>query len=250
MALVFAFLLAVPLLSLAADDATLRIPPVKTSFTIENHPVEISASGVLSRVSNDSFQLRLSADLAGLQDNIADLLRPEVDKSNKCGERVSLQRATLVPAAPASLLTVYVHYEKWACAKAFGKEIVKRLVGGNGVVPITLTPVVENNKSVRLDGQVGEIQADGSLGEALRSGSFGASLQEKIRAALLSSIQKGTNLAATLPPGLESFASIRRAEFTDSGGGRLGVMLAGEIRMPADKLRAIVNQASEAAHAH
>ena len=101
---------------------------VRTSFTIENRPVAISASGVLSRVSNDVFQLRLAADLGGLQDNITDLLRPLVDKSNKCGERVSLQRATLVPAAPASLLTVYVHYEKWACAKAFGKEIVKRLV--------------------------------------------------------------------------------------------------------------------------
>ena len=250
MALVFALLLALLPLSLQADDAVLRIQTVKTSFTIDNRPVEISASGVLSKVANDVFQLRLAADLAGLQENITDLLRPQVDKSNKCGERVSLERATLVPAAPASLLTVYVHYEKWACAKAFGKEIVKRLVGGNGVVPITLTPVVEGNKSVRLDGQVGEIQADGSLGEALRSGSFGASLQEKIRAALLSSIQKGTNLAAALPPGLDNFASIRSAQFADAGEGRLGVALTGEIRMPGDKLRAIVNQASEAAHAH
>ncbi len=250
MALVLALLFAVLPPLLAADDAVLRIPTVKTSFTIENRPVEISASGVLSRVSNDVFQLRLTAGLGGLQDNITDLLRPQVEKSNKCGERVSLQRATLVPAAPSSLLTVYVHYEKWGCAKAFGKEIVKRLVGGNGVVPITLTPVVEGAKSVRLDGQVGEIQADGSLGEALRSGSFGASLQEKIRAALLSSIQKGTNLAATLPEGIESYASIRSAQFTDTGGGRLGVTLEGEIRMAADKLRAIVNQASEAAHAH
>jgi hypothetical protein len=249
MALVFALLFTLlPLL--AADDATLRIPAVKTSVTIEGRPVEISASGSLSKVANDVFQLRLTAGLGGLQENITDLLRPQVDKSNKCGERVSLQRATLVPAAPSSLLTAYVHYEKWACAKAFGKEIVKRLVGGNGVVPITLTPVVDGNKSVRLDGQVGEIQADGSLGEALRSGSFGASLQEKIRAALLSSIQKGTNLAATLPQGIESYASIRTAQFTDTGEGRLGVMLSGEIRMPGDKLHALLNQASEAVHAH
>src|SRR5580692_7956128 len=121
MALVLALLFALPL-GLAADDGILRIPAVKTSFTIENRPVEISASGVLSRVSSDVFELRLTAGLGGLQDNITDLLRPQVDKSNKCGERVSLQRAMLVPAVPSSLLTVYVHYEKWGCAKAFGKE--------------------------------------------------------------------------------------------------------------------------------
>ena len=103
---------------------------------------------------------------------------------------------------------------------------------------------------MRLDGQVGEIQADGSLGEALSTGSLGARLQEKIRAALLSSIQKGTNLAATLPQGIDSFASIRGAQFTDTGGGRLGVMLSGEIRMPGDKLRAIISQASEAVRGH
>jgi hypothetical protein len=33
-----------------------------------------------------------------------------------------------------------VHYERYACVKALGKEIVKRLVGGNGVVELNLTP--------------------------------------------------------------------------------------------------------------
>ncbi len=218
-----------------AEDLTFRIPPVTSSFTVENQSIEISASGFVSRSGPDLFQLKLNADLGSLQENITAVLRPQVDRSNRCGERISLERATLAPAAPSSLLTAYVHYEKWACAKAFGKEISKKLVAGNGVIPVKLTPAVEGN-TVHLDPEVGEIQADGSLGEALRSGAFGAELRDKIGAKLVSTIQKGTNLGATLPPGLESVATIQSARFGGNEG-PLSLVLEGEIRIQTEKIR-------------
>jgi hypothetical protein len=233
-----------------AEDDTLRIPPVKSSFTVENRSIEISASGVVSEVGPDRFQLKLDADLGSLQENITAILRPQVDRSNRCGERISLERATLAPAPPASLLTVYVHYEKWACAKAFGREIAKKLVAGNGVVPVKLTPAIDAANTVRLDPEVGDIQADGSLGEALRSGSFGPELRDKIGAKLASTIQKGANLGTTLPPGLESVATLTGVRFTERDG-RLSLALEGELRIPAGKLRPLLKQMrSEAPHAH
>jgi hypothetical protein len=246
--LVFALLPAL-VIGAGAEDLTFRIPPVKSSFTVENQSIEISASGFVSRSGPDLFQLKLDADLGSLQENITALLRPQVDRSNRCGERISLERATLAPMAPASLLTAYVHYEKWACAKAFGKEIAKKLVGGNGVIPVKLTPAVDGNM-VRLDPEVGEIQADGSLGEALRSGSFGADLRDKISAKLVSTIQKSTNLGTTLPPGLESVATIRSARFAGNGE-RLSLALEGEIRIQTEKIRALLQEMkSETSHAH
>jgi hypothetical protein len=216
---------------------------------VEGQAIEVTASGSVSRIAPDVFRLNLNASLASLQENITAILRPQVDRSNRCGERISLERATLVPIAPASLLTAYVHYEKWACAKAFGKEIAKKLIAGNGVIPVKLTPAVEGN-NVRLDPEVGEIQADGSLGEALRSGSLGAELREKISAKLVSTIQKATNLGTTLPPGLESVATVRSVRFAGDDS-HLSLSLEGEVHIPAEKLRPIIEQMkSEAAHTH
>jgi hypothetical protein len=246
--LVLAFLLALAPMA-RAEDPAFRIPPVKSSFTVENQSIEISASGLASRIGPDLFQLKLDADLGSLQENITALLRPQVDRSNRCGERISLERATLAPMAPSSLLTAYVHYEKWACAKAFGKEVAKRLVGGNGVIPVKLTPAVDQN-TVRLNPEVGEIQADGSLGEMLRSGSFGADLRDKISEKLVSTIQKSTNLGTTLPPGLESVATLRSVRFAGNEG-RLSLAIQGELRIQTEKIRALLDQMkSETTHTH
>jgi hypothetical protein len=216
---------------------------------VEGQAIEVTASGSVSRIAPDVFRLNLNAGLASLQENITAILRPEVDRSNRCGERISLDRATLAPIAPASLLTAYVHYEKWACAKAFGKEIVKKLIAGNGVIPVKLTPAVDGN-NVRLDPEVGEIQADGSLGEALRSGSLGAELREKISAKLVSTIQKATNLGTTLPPGLESVATVRSVRFAGDAD-RLSFTLEAELGISLEKLRPIIERMkSEAAHTH
>ena len=230
-----------------AAELTLTIPPVKTSFKIENQPVTVTASGIMSRVAKDRekeiFRLTLTADLLDLQQNMTVLLRSQLDRSDQCGERIAIQHATLAPIGPAGLLTAQLHYERWACAKAFGKQIVKRLVAGNAVVPVKLTPSVEGN-AVRLEPEIGNIQADGSLGDLLRSPSFGATLREKIRSALASAIQKGANLAV-LPPAVESVATLQHAQFKDAGAGRLAIELGGEVHISAEQAQLLVNQLKE-----
>ena len=242
----FALLSTLPII-LAAQDATFKIPPQKIPFTFKDQQAYIVASATVSMLPKTSaaqtFRLQLTADLTGLQENLTPLLSAQLDKDDRCGERIAIQQATLTPAPPAALATVQLHYERFACVKAFGKQQAKRLVAGNAVVPIRLTPAVEqDNTQLRLNPEVGEIQADGSLGELLRSGSLGEMLREKIRDSILNAMQKGANLSATLPPAAQPYATIASAQFQDAGAGHLVVQLVGEIRVPHDQLQAVTQQ--------
>jgi hypothetical protein len=71
--------------------------------------------------------------------------------------------------------------------------------------------VEENNTELRLLAEVGTIEADGSLGELLRSGTLGEMLRDKIGTAILSALQKGTDLGATLPLALQGYVTIQNA---------------------------------------
>lgn len=219
---------------------------MKSSFRVLDPPITVTASGTISWVAKSGnqqvFKLELRVDFSDLQRNMTGLLRSQLDRSDHCGERVAIQETTLAPLAPASLLTVQLHYERWGCAKAFGRQIVTRLVAGNGTVQVKLTPSVDNGSAVRLEPEVTDIRADQSLGELLRSGSIGAMLRQKIAESLVAAIQKGANLNATLPPAVQGLAAIRSARFRDAGAGRLAAVLEGEIRLSAEQLKSLVAQ--------
>jgi hypothetical protein len=187
-------------------------------------------------------RLKLDADLSDLQRQITPILRAQLSQDNRCGDRLSVDQATLSPAAPASSLMANVHYEKWGCAKAFGKEIIKKLIGGNGAIRMRLTPVVENSDTVQLRAEVLSIDADGQLGEALRSGSFGEALQEKIRKTIVSAIEKSTKLTESLPPAVRGAAALRSVQFSDGGESALWLSLAGEAQITADQAKSLADQ--------
>jgi hypothetical protein len=233
-----------------AQNVAFKIPPVKIPLQIKEQSIAITASGLVSVHATDrdasSFRLELTADLSELQQNMTALLSSQLDKNEDCGERIAIQQAELAPMDPTSVATVQLHYERWACAKVFGKEKSKKLIGGNAVIEIKLTPAVErDNTELRLVPEVGKIEADGSLGELLRSGSLGDMLKEKIRASILSAMQKGTNLSATIPPALQGHVEIRNAEFKDAGGGKLAVLLVGEGRITKEEVQALTRQVKE-----
>jgi hypothetical protein len=245
-------LLLVGIPSVLASDQTLtfKIPPVKIPLNVKDQRVIISASALITLRTKaqglNILNLQLSADLSDLQQNITDVLSSELDKDDHCGDRIAIQHATLTPVEPASLAVVQLHYERWGCAKVFGKEQAKRLVGGNAVMQLKLTPAVEeNNTELRLVPEVGPVQADGSLGELLRSGTVGQMLQDKIRNAILKALQKGTDLSATLPPAVQGYVTIQNAQFRDGGAGRLMVLLTGEIRITNDQIQALEKQVKE-----
>jgi hypothetical protein len=65
-----------------SEDLTLRIPPLKTSFEMGSQTIPVTAWGTVSNASPSVFRLDLTADLAGLQDDITPLLRTELNRSD------------------------------------------------------------------------------------------------------------------------------------------------------------------------
>jgi hypothetical protein len=221
-------------------NLTLKISPVKTSLTLEGQPVEITAWGAVSSATSGVLSLALTVDLGNFQENLTPVLAAQLNRSDRCGERLSVERAVLSPAAPSAVLTAYVHYERFACVKAFGKEIVKRLAGGNGVVEVNLAPSV-GESGITLTAQVRKMDADGSLGELLSSGSLGDSIRDKIAASIESAIRKSANLKSTLPAAIENVAAIRTVQFADGGAGRLWLAIAGEVHLSAEQFQRLAN---------
>ena len=150
-----------------------------------------------------------------------------------------MERATIVPTSPAAVLTAQVHYERWACIKALGKNAAKRLVGGNAVITVRLTPAVAAD-GISMGAEVQKIDADGSLGEVLQSGSLGTAVKEKIAASVESSIRKGLDLKSTLPPAAAAAATIRSVQFLSGAEGRLWLSAEGEVRISAAQFQSLI----------
>ena len=99
---------------------------MRPSVSIGRQTIPVAVSGVLSQIAAQggqrTFKLELVADLSDLQQNITELLRAQLDTSETCGQRVAIRQATLTPAAPASLLTVWLHFERWICTRSPGSR--------------------------------------------------------------------------------------------------------------------------------
>lgn len=228
-------------------NLTLKIPPVKVPLNIKDQQITVVAWGLITIAAKEhgvnNLGVELTADLADIQQNLTALLSAELDKDERCGDRIQIEDATLTPAEPASVAVVHLHYERWGCAKLLGKQQVKKLLGGNAVIQLKLTPsVAENHSELRLAAALGPIEADGSLGELLRAGNLGELLRDQIQTAILSAMQKGLNLGAILPPVLQGSVTIQDARFRDAGSGRLIVTLDGEVQMTDEQLATLSKQ--------
>jgi hypothetical protein len=232
--------------SSSAQPLSFTIPRDVTSFTLGGQPITIIVTGGLSGVSRDAghtlFKLQLTADLSDLQTNLTPLLRSQLDRADPCGDRIAVQHATMIPAAPAGLVEVDVHVERWACSRVLGKQVVKELIGGNGSMVLKLTPEVTDHVAIRLEASVQSVKADGLLGELLRTGPVGSLVRSKIDALLGEALQNGTRLTAALPPAAQAFARLESVAFRDEGGGRLAIGLDGDLRVADSQIAELASQ--------
>jgi hypothetical protein len=240
--------------SAAAQTVVFKIPPTTRSFDVAGQPITVVASGTVSGITKqadqDVFKLSLTADLSDLQQDMTALLQSQLDRSDRCGDRIAVQNATLLPIDPASLATVQLHYERWACAKVAGTHVTQKLVAGDAQIEMKLTPSVESDSTVHLIPEIESIQANGSLGDLLRSDPLGTMLKQKISDAILAAMQKGSDLSVTLPPAVQPYATIASAEFRDAGSSRLLLALNGEVRIPSGQLQILAGLVREHSAAH
>jgi hypothetical protein len=232
---------------LSAAGETFRIPPLSTTVNIDEQPLRITVSGTIVTAAApqraESIQVNLQTDLSDLQAHVTDLLRAHLNQSNRCGLRLNLEHADLAPRAPDALLTARVHVEKYVCAKALGRQMVTKLISGEGIVAIRLTPSIENSEALKLAGEVVSIQADGALGDLLRTEPTGPWLREKMRDSTADALQRSlSKLKADLPPAIHGLAAIQSARFADIGAGQLGLGLMGEVQISPDMAQIVIEK--------
>ena len=237
----------------SGQDLTFNLPPATSSINIGGQPISIAASGAVSRTSatdgNNLFNLQLVADLSDLQQNITSILRSQLAREPRCGERIEIQQATLIPLPPAGLVAVHLHLERWMCPPIPGRESPTELATGDVAFEVKLTPSVEPNSSLRLVSEIVRVDADGLLGELLR-GSLGDALRDRITASLLSAVQRGADLKATLPSAAQPFATIRKAQFQAAGVGQLNLVLDGQLPLSDEQTKQFAAQLKQQQSAH
>jgi hypothetical protein len=233
----------------SGQDAAFNLLPVKNAVSFDRQSIAIVSAGVISKGVADgeqnTFRFALTSDLSDLQQNIREVLRDELNKSDRCGERIEIRDATLTPRAAVGLVVAHLHYERWACPTMFGRETMNELVEGNATIEVKLTPAVADDGTLRLVPETAHIDAEGLVGESLRSGSLGDALRDKITEALLSIVRQGADFKATLPPAAQGYTVLHRAEFQGTGSGKLMFLLDGEIRVSNEKVTALTSELKE-----
>ena len=240
------------------QDLAFTLPQVKTPVRVQNLTIPVTVSGSLSQISAQGsqriFKLELIADLTELQQNITNLLRTQLDSSETCGQRVAIQQASLTPAAPASLLVVRLHFERWMCLRNSGQPASTELAESEATIEIKLTAAIEKQKpnTLAVSAAFGRIDASGMLSEVLHSGALGEDLQDRAAQSVLSAGRAGMDFETALPPAVRNSATIQSASFRDLGVGGLSVVLDGQVEISneqADQLASQLNQTLSAQQA-
>lgn len=232
-----------------AQDVTFNLPALKTTVNVARQPVQVTVSGVLSQTSvagsERTFRLELMGNMSDLQQTITDILRAELDSDNSCGERVAVRQAMVVPSAPASVLNLQLHYERWSCVRLYGQTTSNELAESDGNVEIKLVPAIENSHLLKLSAEFGRIDASGAMADAIRLGDLGNDLRDKVTQAVLTAMRTTGDFKTTLPPVLQGAATLQNASFEDVGSGVLAILLEGQVQISDEQAKALASQLNQ-----
>jgi predicted TIM-barrel fold metal-dependent hydrolase len=221
-------------------ESTFSIAPAKTVVTFENQPIVVTTSGVVSKVSlpsvQNAFQVELRADLSDLQQNITEVLRRQLSKSDPCGEQIVIQTAALTPSTPMSTVVAQLHYERWACFG--GRGNANEMAEGNGSMEVTLTPTIAEDGTLRVSPVISHVDAEGLVGDLLRSGALGETVRDTIAGSVLSALRQCLDYKTVLPAAAQGYVKLQQAKFEAVGAGELSLALDGSMQLPSDKVAA------------
>jgi hypothetical protein len=225
------------------QDLSYNIPARNSSVSVENQPITITTSGVIStnapQDDQTTFKLELTADISDLQQNISEILRRVLDRSDSCGEQIAIRSAILSPSAPAGLAEVRLHYERWAC---LGKGNPNEMVEGDGTIEIKLTPALGEGGALRLAPSIAHVDAQGRIGELLQSGSLGELVRDKVAESVLPIIQRSMDYKTMIPAAAQGELKLTHVQFEEAGAGKLNLVLDGDIQVPSDKVLSLTSE--------
>ena len=232
----------------SGQDLTFLLPQVKSPIS-RNNTTTVTVSGALSQVSAQDgrrkFNIELITDLSDLQQNITELMRARLDNSATCGERIAVQRATLMPDTPASVLNLQLHYERWSCSRMFGQQTSNELAEGDCSAEIRLTPSVEPPNALKVTVTFGLITPNGMIADSLRSGPLGDDIKEKVARAIVAAARPGLDFKIALPSAVQNVAVVQSAKFEDMGAGYLRIVLTGAMEISNEQADALATQLNQ-----
>jgi hypothetical protein len=232
------------------QNLAFNLMPIRNKVAVANQSITVATAGVISKSSSEGgqsiFAADVTADMSDLQLSIADLLRAQLYKGERCGERIAIQTADLTPQSAAGMVVVQLHYERWTCATSFGRESVNEIVEGNGTMEVRLTPAVAEDGTLRLVPQIGQVSAGGLAGDLLRTGTLGESMRDKIAESILMVLRQGGEFRAALPAEARPYATLRRAQFQGTGSGKLMLVLNGDIRVSDEQANQLSSELGKA----
>ena len=230
----------------AGEETTFNLPALPNRLNIAGQSLAIPSSGVVVRTSKENghniFTLTLDADLFDLQQNITDVLSSALNRSPNCGERVEFKQALLAPAAPASLVTVHLHYERWICALGGGAGSSTEAIASDGSLEVKLTPTMAQTSGLGLDSEIIRADSSGSLRNMLRSGDLGDNLRQQIAATVLAVLRQATNPESVLPSSAKENLSLQKAQFQNAGSDKLSFRLNGELQFSDEQAKLFADQ--------
>jgi hypothetical protein len=235
----------------SGQDVSFTLPAVENPVNLEDRRITIRVSGELTQFAAEQqlrvFKLQLIAALADLQQNIGDILQAQFQQSSSCSERVSVLRAMLMPANPASLLALRLHYERWACSPGASQIMASEIAESDGDVDIKLTPAVDKPGTLKLMSEFQRVGATGMMGDALRSGDLGDEVREKVSDSVLAALRAGEDFKRTLPPSVQNDATLETASFEDSGAGNLSILFEGRVQISTEQVNLLASQLNQTA---
>jgi hypothetical protein len=244
----FLFLISAFSVVCVAAEFAFDLPAVPLSVDLNGQQMTINTSGEVSVTplppgSGDQiFKLTIQADLGDFQSHLTHLLQTQLDKSETCGDRISITDAVLKPTAPSADLAVQLHAERWLCVKEVGRDNVRKLIGGEAIVHVTVTPRLENNLPA-IDATPGAIEPAGAVANLLRTGPAVFALRDSITKSLSMVLQTSDLLANAVPvTDAARLITLQSAAFGDRGSGRLQLDLTGRMQLHQDQVSSVLER--------
>ena len=220
------------------------LEPATSSVEIGGQSIPVQAAGAIAQGlpadGPDTYSIRFVADLSDLQDAMTDVLRGVLNQGARCGQRVEIQRATLVPEPPAALVDIHLHFERWICPPGTGSAT--ELANIDGALELKLLTSLDEKGELHVAAQTGKVDAQGLLRDALLNGDLGDTVREQVSASVLTALQKAVEVRTLLPAPAQPSASLEKARFRDAGTGHLSFVLDGQLKLSGDQTRAFAEQ--------
>lgn len=227
-------------------DLAFHLPQVINSTDIGGQQVSMPVAGeaIRSSVSDGRslFDLRLVVDLSDLQENVTDIFRSRLTGAPRCGQRVEVQQATLLPQSAGSLAELHLRHERWICPPGAGSGREILFAAGNASVEIKLVPSADENGHLHLLAALGHVDADEVFRDSLLNGPLGAALTSQVSDLVLSAMKKGADLGTILPPAAHQAVTIQKVQFQAGGAGQLRLVLDGQLRFSEEEMKEFAAQ--------